>query len=394
MSSPELPNVEMIEPEAGWTTSLEAEEFGEFAAIQNAAFRVYNNGTQVSDCITQSGRYFDPIDGDWNEMGVEYVLGSKLYRKSSAELQRQMLASWGDSWRWMYGKTRSTDGLWDEEIAARTYSTDLISKFVLSGALGDSLFQESKALRKQSHELDMSPLDKAILVGGAALAASTKRYDNETGGATYVGASREQGLVQVVQTGGDIHGDFRTWSHLRPASSVGDTINMQRRHHFMPRIETRRALAYHGPESGIISGLLFHLVANGGRSRAELKAGLLARLAEERISVGGAFGDYGEKDGDFEASQLKQLIAADTPDRENREILFSYPVLPQSLHRFQLVAEDNSVAFQNTHEENITGGFSIANDDIEEYIVTLIRGGGGRTAPYAMLNVINALGDK
>jgi len=74
------------------------------------------------------------------------------------------------------------------------------------------------------------------------------------------------------------------------------------------------------------------------------------------------------------------------------EVLFGGVVLPQSETHMWLVSEAAGVRFvTGSNFEQPGHTMSIPNEEVVDYIVALVRGGGGRTSPQAMTNVINAL---
>jgi len=71
------------------------------------------------------------------------------------------------------------------------------------------------------------------MVGGAALARQGDPLRQHQTGASYLGVSNETERAETW-VGGDMHGDFRTNRRMRPLQGVTTSLDMNRRHDFMP----------------------------------------------------------------------------------------------------------------------------------------------------------------
>jgi len=111
---------------------------------------------------------------------------------------------------------------------------------------------------------------------------------------------------------------------------------------------------------------------------------------------GGAFGDYGQDDGHHEAGFMDYLI---TQGIEEGDILANLTFLPQNSSRFILTAKNEGVEFalgtENKENETIDmiRSFVVPADEIEDYAITLLQSGHGRTSQSALLNVMAGLRD-
>jgi hypothetical protein len=395
--STELPPSNLLES-SNWTMGVGAQKSGEYDELLRAVAHVYLDERVIYGDMAGSGPVYESYDEwgedstrEWDAFGGELLLRSKIFTRANDQGKIAMLRAWRGDAQWVYGLAHSGDGLWEQDVATRKISFDRMSGYVLSGLLGEGLLQENKPLRRLAKEFEMTALDRAILVGGAALAAQSVRRTGYLGGGTYLGIE-DDGMQYETWTGGDINGDFRTARFVRPIGNVTTTLDMQRAHAFMPvpGLESRVS-AYHSAEERIITALLTHLVNKVGGDSAAIHAEIMQKLSGEKIHYGGAFGEYDSSDGGLEANMLRRLLAH--PElTANKEELLDNPVLPYSKYRFKIVSREEGALLMNTDGDNEeTQSMLVPNEEIPEYIATLVRGGGGRTGPRAMLNVIHAL---
>jgi hypothetical protein len=163
----------------------------------------------------------------------------------------------------------------------------------------------------------------------------------------------------------------------------------------MPAIYDSSARAYHGAEPGIIGGLLFHLIKQGV-DRGALHAELQSKITTKKIMYGGNFADYGDNDGEREATRLRlELEELSQSYRSETSVLFESIVDAYSTERFSLNSLESGVSFMMAQGNKVVEEMRLPNEEITDYIVTLVASGGGRTSPVAMLRSIEALvGDK
>lgn len=382
-----------------WTMSFRAQKSGEYDALcQEANISYRENGGLSWWSRVGEPHYADPEEEDeyevaeWVKFGNDLFPHSKIFQNSSERDRVEMTrAWWGDAY-WLYDAHQITDGLFPHTVYRERYAFEKMSRFVMSGLLGDHLLRNRKQLRKVAEQLDESPLDTAILVGGAALAMHDLPQKLHETGATYLGAPSGM-YVPETWTGGDAHGDFRTSRRFRPVHDVTTSLRPERKHPFMPVFSSVDQVgSYHGTESDITGALLSHLVKRVGMDPQKIRQDLFEKLQVEKIHVGGNFGDYGDSDGKRQAGQLRYRLEQEGEWTQPQEQLFNGVVTPWSNFRFTIVSENEGVKLINSFEEGeARDTLLLPNDEIIDYITTLIRGGGGRTAPQAMTAVINAL---
>jgi len=330
-------------------------------------------------------------EDEWD--GISHRIMSRAFYQNAPDLDKRRIeaALFGEP-QWIYGQELSTDGLWDEVVPTRTAKVDVISRFVLSGALGGALVEQKPSLLKLAETYTDGYLDKAVLVGGAAVFAYQTLHHRPTLQGSYRSADSAGLLEWETSIGGDIHGDFRTQRYARPVQPISDTVNPTLEHHFMPAIYEARVGAYHSTERGIVAGLLYHLVANGGRDRNELHESLYRELKGREIHMGGNFGDYGDRDGAFDAYALRDRLETANTDGANSKLLNTIvQPNPESTLRFQIDGYANDVAMRMIDEERVVSEMRIPNNEIEQFISTMLAEGGGRTSPDAMIHIIDAL---
>jgi len=371
----------------GWVQSVESETRPELAEIGRLAREVIPS-TQFRNYVLMRSIYSG--DGSMADVASS-VVGLSYYKEAPrSEKGKIEAALFGDA-SWIYTTQSSDDGLWKDVVASRAAPVDVASRLVLSGALGDSLFEADPALLAMAEKYRTTYLDRAILVGGAALAAETRYLESLSTHGYYASLHVSEQLQWQTYTGGTLHGDFRTSRSARPIGSVKDTIDSNREHHFMPAIYDERAAAYHSTELGILGALLFHLVVNKGVEASTLLQTLYERLETLKIHVGGAFADYGYDDGEREARELYDNLKHEKP--KTYRTFYSSVVHPNgdNPERFHIDLQPDGVVMCNRNKKVELSRMMIPNEEIEEYIVALISGGGGRTSPRAMIRVIDAL---
>ncbi len=383
-----------------WTMSLRAEEDHMHEVLRYEARLAYdaNGGLMYWDRVG-APHYPDPEEEEdiydvaqWKKFGDELFPRAETFANSyDHDRVAMMRAWWGDAY-WLYGATETPDGLFVGPKYRERFAFDKTSRLVLSGLMGDHLIRSRKPLRHEAEKLEMSPLDRAILVGSAALAMNDAPVRTHESGATYLGV-RSEAYVAETWTGAQNHGDFRTSRRLRPLEHVTTTLNPSRVHPFMPIFhEEERSGAYHGTEPDIIGALLAHMVKRVGVDKHALHASLHQKLQERPILAGGNFGDFGVSEGDRQADLLRYRLEDERTWDEPEEQILRGIVDSQSEYLFTIVSTPNGVRFANGHEgRDPISTMNIPNEEIIEYLTTLIRGGGGRTSPRTMLQVIDAL---
>lgn len=323
---------------------------------------------------------------EWNEL-TDSILRRPYYKAASfADKRRIQTALLGEP-KWMYSQEYQTDGLWPETVPTCIVPANTISRFVLSGALGDALIEQDKSLSTQAERFVDGTLNQAVLLGGAAVYAFQKLYHRPVLQGFYRADDQQGSLQWETSIGGDIHGDFRVERQARPIQAIADTTSPDFQHHFMPAIHESRVGAYHSTERGIVSGLLYHLVGKAGRNQTELHDSLYRTLQDRTIHVGGNFADYGDRSGAVEAALLQRRLEEGVPGDD----LYASVVGPDTSARFHMTSREDGVDLAMTDDDMIREVMHLPNPEIEQFIITMITAGGGRTAPGAMIEVIDAL---
>lgn len=335
----------------------------------------------------------DPYEDQWDDV-VSEIMQRPYYVDATAQEQRRIRTALVGDPRWVYTSERKTDGLWDETAPALSAPLNKMSRFVLSGALGDAILEDFSGLRRQAELFTQGRLNTAILIGGAATYMHQRLAYRETEQGLYHALDTSGMLEWKTYTGGDLHGDFRSSRSARPVHPITDTSNTGFEHHFMPAIEETSVGAYHSVEPDIVSGLLYYLVAHKHTDRVELHDRLLRKLEASDIKEGGAFADYGDGDGARAAKVLAYRLqhAGEYSAGEEKHLYQSVVEPdPQSALSFNLQSQPDGVAFIVNEDTRVVSEMFIPHGEVEQYIVTLIAGGGGRTSPGAMLRSIKGL---
>lgn len=380
-----------------WVRSVESDTMPALFKLGEDASNELNEVSSLVDDIQSHMRPYLALgmdDDEWDDTSRR-IMRRPLYQNAPDHEKRRIEAALLGEPQWIYSQELSTDGLWDQTVPTSTATLDVISRFVLSGAIGGLLAEQKPSLLKRAEKFTEGHLNKAVLLGGAAVFAYQTLHHRPTLQGSYRSKDPAGLLEWETFIGGDIHGDFQTERHARPVRPILETINPGLEHHFMPAIYESRVGAYHSTERGIIAGLLYHLVVNGGRDRNELHASLYRELEGEKIHFGGNFGDYGDQDGTMDAYILRDRLKSKrttgvTSDIHNTIVRPN----PDSTLRFHIDGRADEVSLRMVQEAKVVADMRIPNNEIEQFIATMIVEGGGRTSPDAMICIIDALKDE
>lgn len=355
-------------PSSEWTMSLEAQNNGTYDTLLQYA-RVARIGH--IEPFLRYPRYVDPEDElevqEWSEAGEDLYAASKLFAQSDENDRIAMAEVWHGDIDWIYNHP---------EVPAQRFAADKMSRYVLSGLLGEELLHTNDQLRDYARQFELSPLDRAILVGGAALAAESRR-DLFRNGSAYVGITIG-GEVAETWVGGDIHRDFRTTRYMRPLRGVTTSLQPERSHSFMPISHIEYAAAGQNDELPIIEKLLVHALEQGA-TPDELYASIMAKLEGMEIQEA-SFADWGRMyyyPGSIRRHR-KEFSEKGSVERHSPAVQISQLLLD---------SEKDGVRFRSGGSSNI----KIPTTEIADYVATMIRGEGGRTSVASMVQLVEAL---
>lgn len=390
-----------------WVQSVNSESTGEYADLLSAARYAYRQSEYLPwrhSFGIEEDATFDELDWaeydeDQQERFEEYsdeirlqLEESRLFRESDSYAKVKMLRALRGDFHWVYDTQEMHDGFFEGRAAKHIVKPDILSRYVLSGLLGEQIIRDDIKTSATLERFEgISLYDRAVLVGGAALSATTGAARVMESGGTYLGV--KQGRMQFeTWTGGDPNGDFRTERIQRPLYSVTTTLDASREHAFMPVVgKVEKASMYHSAEPNLVRALLTHAVLRAGYSAEEFHSEIIAKLKAESIRYGGNFGDYDQSDGSHQASNLRMYLDKPELISENQTLLRSI-VMPGLEYQMTLSSTEAGVQFENADEEGTRySSMFIPNEEIANYVATLVRGGGGRSGPRSMLAVINAL---
>lgn len=361
-----------------WMMSVDAEQSDAYGELLSHVSDTYYSYVPYIE-ILEGGpsRYIDFEDEEsvheWQVVAEEYLLPSEVYEESDEADRASMLAAWQrPEVDWLYG---------DRRVKA-----DKMSRFVLSGILGDRVLLDPDVC-EQAGVYGLSPLDTAILAGGVALAARTKARIGQVGTSYLSNMHSEE--VAEIWTGGDIHGDFQSSWHLRSLQDVTTSLQPERRHAFMPVPEKEWAVGSHSIELRVVMELLLYLVKQG-KDPAAIHAEITKTIGISKPRGGGPYADFGSDDGLFMARELQyrleDLQAKGLSDEASQEIILSHGP------KLVLLEREGGVELANKKKgEEPRKGVRIPDDEVATYISSLLLGGGGRTSYGAMKQVVDAL---
>lgn len=363
------------------------------SSIQNGMLNqfereVYEAGSWMVDEL-RTAAYNDSSE----ELIKEYA-SSKLYNDLTIAEQSQVgkLLDLNETPQWLYGRPAYGQAS-DELFPAGTYravrSANLMSRYVLSGLLGESIVNESPQLMEAAGQLEKTPLARAIAIGGAVLTRYGQRHGGFTEGVrrTHLfGDTYADGKATELFVGGDLHGDFRTEKVIYESDFVTDTVYKNMRHWYAPVLSQEWAAAYHTTEAHVTAGLLAHLVRDAGADTDGVYEAVMREIAlrqdEGLLSqMPGPFGDYGMNDAAFAEASLRGAL--ESPQGSE---LLSLLVRPGDEERLVMRTVADGVEFAS-----MGGTMKLKTSEIPEYISLLACGAGGRTDTAAIVKMVEVL---
>jgi hypothetical protein len=295
-----------------------------------------------------------------------------------------------ESAHWGYGGNILTppQTLFPVTAASKTIPVATSDLFVLTGILGRSIMKDDKTIAKLSKRLEVSELNKAIAVGGAALAAVNHRSDWD--GAAQYGDNCNNGLSDVVEIGGSMNGDLRI-SRFTTFDYAVDPIGNKRL--FAPALPEEIVLAYHSTEPYVLNHSVLQLInAFGPVKAAETIHQILEETADIQ-AIAGPFGDYGADATRFHSMKLQNDI--ERSQKFGFEKILPYlisPEVPYISNAKTVGTGDSGLRFATKETDgNAREILTIPNEELPDFITTLIRQQGGRTSPYSLRKMLKAV---
>ncbi len=374
--------------ERSWQLSLEAEGRQDFKELQR----------DIAEVVDSEETLVGTVDAAWGwgqqedlEIALEEYLGSDFVKKLSGPelIYLKKILNMGQDRHWGYGSRIATDGLFAAEVVSESVPTDWADTLVLTGLIGDDLRNKrSKKLDQELGELNQSPLETAILLGGLALAGSIGQREPSS---AYSGTQRN-GLIPTTRVGATFHGDFMVSREQRFVHDAIDPLGIPRP--FGPAIPEAMVGAYHSTEPGILAALLLHQAGRSDKNTLQnLHQKISQRLERSRIIGRGNFADYGDGDGGYEARLLADELGGNSHERNG--LLGSFIIQAGNFKQtMRLMATEEGVMFcrQDDYEDKETQDiFLLPNDEIEDFIVALFSSNLGRTSPDALRKVLDVI---
>jgi len=374
--------------ERSWQLSLEAEGRQDFKVLQRDIAEVVDIEETLAGMVVTARGWGQQED---LEDALKEYLGSDFVKKLSGPelIYINKILNMGQDRHWGYGSRIATDGLFAVEVAPVRVPTDWADTLVLTGLIGDDLRNKrSKNFDRKLGELDQSPLETAILLGGLALAGSVGQREPSS---VYSGTQRN-GLQPITRVGATFHGDFMVSREQRFVHDAIDPLGVPRP--FGPAIPEAVVSAYHSTEPGILAALLIHQASRSDKNPLQnLHQKISQRLEHSRIISRGNFADYGDGDGWYEARLLSGMLAVNGHERDS--VLGSFMIQPGNYHQtMELVTTEEGVMFccqDNREDKEPQDVFLLPNDEIEDFIVALFSNNLGRTSPDALRKVLDVI---
>lgn len=375
-----------------WQLSIEAEESGSFDKLRESIGKVVGDKDTITGAVNNESFYYSYAVEDAVDKELEAFLASDFVQQLAVSsllyVKRVLNASEGS--HWSYGSRRTDDGLFAAEVAAETMPHSSVDNYVLSGLLGYDLARVSKKLRTQMEGLDKSPLEGLILLGGLAL-VDHDAVSRPTS-VSYEGVSVD-GIKPFTKIGATHHGDFYTWRGQRFMHDAIDPTGVARP--FAPGLPEKGIGAYHSSEPDILAAILLHQANRGDAVNLHDFFHKIQQRLETTPLVGGVgnFADYGEDSGRIRARVLAHQIADKSRNME-LGTLNSF-IMGSENHNLwmELVSTVDGIAFCRREGADIETIFTLPNNEIEDFIVTLFSSNFGRTSPSALYQVLTAINE-
>lgn len=281
--------------------------------------------------------------------------------------------------RWWYGDT----------LRLPSDNTD---RLVLSGIAGYELLLADKALRRV--RVGRSLFETAILLGGLHAVLLSERARDDSSSVSYEGKEAD-GLVAETSIGGSMHGDFVLSRRTHFTAPVIDPTGQPREIAPTPSDET--VYGYHSVEDEVLAALLWrHASDHSDEELHTLHARIIERMSRSQEGRGSVlYADFGDRGGHIMPGVLRNCIA-ERRHVEADQVLASIFVSPLSDQELLLVAKPEGVLFCNTTSgaDEASRSLLIPTEEIEDFIVTLLRNGHGRTGTHSLIAVLDVIAPK
>jgi hypothetical protein len=332
---------------------------------------------------------------------TRYINGDHYQSLDATDRQRvqRAYAAMNETHQWAYGMKKDEESLLGDETAVYRQPAYQSDSFILTGVVGADFLRVANKKAKNDLETQLQIVEGRLaqlrVLGVLAVMAAGDILQTEPSAAY---ASPEvDGIVNITSIKGTFHGDFSTARQPR-TTFIKDPFGEASL--FGPRLEPQKAFAYHSTEPSILAALLRYQVQVTGVTPQALHAQITQRLEEaSRHTKGGAFGDFGQENGKSETRLLKQALRSEKP--ANGDILTSQVIFPAEDNRFQMYVTEQGIGVRMTPNEKFAylrkdwqvERFEIPKEEVNDYIVTLMSAGGGRTSYTALKNVLDGLLD-
>lgn len=285
--------------------------------------------------------------------------------------------------RWWYG---------DSKGAAPELPSDNTDRLVLSGIAGYELLLADKALRRA--RVGRTLFEKAILLGSLHATLLSEQADDGGSSVSYRGREVD-GLVAETRIGGSMHGDFVLSRRTHFTAPVIDPTGKPREIAPVPRDEV--VYGYHSIEDEVLAALLWRHASDHSDEELHALHARIARRAPQAQEGRGAmlYADFGDRGGHIMPGELQDQLA-NRRQIEPDQVLARILVSPYSDQKLLLVAKPEGVLFCNTASgvDEATRSLLIPTEEIEDFIVTLLRNGHGRTGAHSLIKVLDVIAPK
>jgi hypothetical protein len=275
----------------------------------------------------------------------------------------------------------------------QTRPMDYFDTYVLTGMLGHGIAQDFENLKQLGEQFEMSSLNQMITLGGVALAA----YDyNDIYKYTTAKMEIDNGdLIDIIQIGGHTHHDFQASRSTEFVKSCIDPLGVSRP--FGPKLPEKRIGAYHSSEPAILSCLLMHLCRVKGIKEAQ-------KMSQEVIQQSSKFVNVPQEkhfDIDIRSTLIELQYRIKHFDEyiifDDKNILNKFGIEPKIFNEAECYLQprtnENGVDLDMTVHGEKSDGFHLANGEIKDFIMTLIRNKYTRTPAYVLLDILQGFCD-
>lgn len=154
---------------------------------------------------------------------------------------------------------------------------------------------------------------------------------------------------------------------------------------------------YHSVEDEVLAALLWRYASDCDDEELHALHARIARRAPRAQEGRGdrLYADFGDRGGHIMPGALRGQLANQRhvdPD----QVLARIFVSPHSSQELLLIAKPEGVLFCNTNSgaDEASRSLLIPTEEIEDFIVTLLRNGHGRTGPHSLIAVLDVIAPK